>query len=163
MSKPDSDHATGTVGGAVSGNESSHAADSSDDSSTAELLHRLAVASLIGLLVLCVLWEFVLAPLRPGGSWMVIKALPLLLPLSGTIRRNIYTMQWASMMILLYFTEGVVRAWSERGMSQLLASLEILFATAFFFCAIFFLRPYKRAAKKLAIEAIQKAAATDER
>ena len=123
-----------------------------------DLLHRLAVASLLGLLVLCLLWELVLAPLRPGGSWMVIKALPLLLPLSGTIRRNIYTMQWASMMILLYFTEGVVRAWSERGTSQLLASPEILFSTLFFFCAIFFLRPYKRAAKQLASEAIQKAA-----
>lgn len=128
---------------------------------TPDLLHRLAVASLIGLLVLCVLWELVLAPLRPGGSWMVIKALPLLLPLSGTIRRNVYTMQWASMMILLYFTEGVVRAWSEHGMSQLLASVEILFSTVFFFCAIFFLRPYKRAAKKLASETIQKAATTD--
>ncbi len=129
---------------------------------TPDLLHRMAVASLIGLIVLCALWELVLAPLRPGGSWMVIKALPLLLPLSGTIRRNIYTMQWASMMILLYFTEGVVRAWSERGMSQLLASVEILLSTVFFFCAIFFLRPYKRAAKQMANEAIQKAAATDE-
>jgi uncharacterized membrane protein len=129
---------------------------------TPDLLHRMAVASLIGLIVLCALWELVLAPLRPGGSWMVIKALPLLLPLSGTIRRNIYTMQWASMMILLYFTEGVVRAWSERGMSQLLASVEILLSTVFFFCAIFFLRPYKRAAKQMASEAIQKAAATDE-
>ncbi len=129
---------------------------------TPDLLHRVAVASLIGLMVLCVLWELVLAPLRPGGSWMVIKALPLLLPLSGTIRRNIFTMQWASMMILLYFTEGVVRAWSERGMSQLLASLEIVLSTIFFFCAIFFLRPYKRAAKQLASEAIQKASATDE-
>jgi uncharacterized membrane protein len=168
MTQPDSDHpagaadAAGTAGGTTSGNDASHASDSAHAFSTADLLHRLAVASLIGLLVLCVLWEFVLAPLRPGGSWMVIKALPLLLPLSGTIRRNVYTMQWASMMILLYFTEGVVRAWSERGMSQLLASLEILFATVFFFCAIFFLRPYKRAAKKLASEAIKKAAATDE-
>ena len=61
------------------------------------------------------------------------------------------------MMILLYFTEGVVRAWSENGTSQLLASLEILFSIVFFFCAIFFLRPYKRAAKQLATEAIQKA------
>lgn len=129
---------------------------------SSKLLHRLAVTSLIGLLVLCVLWELVLAPLRPGGSWMIIKALPLLLPLSGTLRRNIYTMQWASMMILLYFTEGVVRAWSERGMSQWLAGLEILFSTVFFFCAIFFLRPYKRAAKQLATETLQKAAARDE-
>lgn len=121
-------------------------------------LHRTASVSLVLLIVLCVLWELVLAPLRPGGSWMVIKALPLLAPLPGTLRRNVYTMQWASMMILMYFTEGVVRAWSETGPSQWLAFGEILLSTTYFFCAIFFLRPYKQQAKRLAREAIEKAA-----
>ncbi len=126
-------------------------------------LHQLSVASLVGLVALCVLWELVLAPLRPGGSWMVIKALPLLAPMAGTIRRNVYTMQWASMMILLYFTEGVVRAWSERGLSQGLAAAEIVLSSVYFFCAIFFLRPYKREAKRLARQAIEKAAEVEER
>ncbi len=126
-------------------------------------LHQLSVASLVGLVARCVLWELVLAPLRPGGSWMVIKALPLLAPMAGTIRRNIYTMQWASMMILLYFTEGVVRAWSERGLSQGLAGAEIALSSIYFFCAIFFLRPYKREAKRLARQAIEKAAEVEER
>ncbi len=126
-------------------------------------LHQLASASLILLIVLCVLWELVLAPLRPGGSWMVLKALPLLSPLPGTLRRNVYTMQWASMMVLMYFTEGVVRAWSEQGLSQLLAGGEILFSTLYFFAAIFFLRPYKREAKRLAHEALQRAAEPHER
>jgi uncharacterized membrane protein len=126
-------------------------------------LHQLSVASLFGLIALCVLWELVLAPLRPGGSWMVIKALPLLAPMAGTLRRNIYTMQWASMLILLYFTEGVVRAWSERGLSQALAGVEIALSLVYFFCAIFFLRPYKREAKRLAREVIEKAAETQER
>ena len=126
-------------------------------------LHQLSIASLVGLVALCVLWELVLAPLRPGGSWMVIKALPLLAPMAGTIRRNIYTMQWASMMILLYFTEGVVRAWSERGLSQGLAGVEIALSAIYFFCAIFFLRPYKREARRLAREAIEKAAEMQER
>ncbi len=121
-------------------------------------LHRLASVSLVLLIVLCVLWELVLAPLRPGGSWMVIKALPLLAPLRGTLRRDVYTMQWASMMILMYFTEGVVRAWSETGPSQWLAFGEIMLSTTYFFCAIFFLRPYKQQAKRLAREAIDKAA-----
>ena len=125
---------------------------------TQHRLHHIASASLILLIVLCVLWELVLAPLRPGGSWMVIKALPLLAPLSGTLRRNVYTMQWASMMVLMYFTEGVVRAWSEQGLSQLLAGAEILFSTVYFFAAIFFLRPYKREAKRIAQEALQRAA-----
>ena len=121
-------------------------------------LHQLASGSLVLLIVLCIAWELVLAPLRPGGSWMVIKALPLFAPLAGTLRRNVYTMQWASMLVLMYFAEGVVRTWSERGMSQALAGLEIVFSTVFFFCAIFFLRPYKQAAKQLASDAIRKAA-----
>ncbi len=123
-------------------------------------LHQLASGSLVLLIVLCIAWELALAPLRPGGSWMVIKALPLFAPLAGTLRRNVYTMQWASMLVLMYFAEGVVRAWSERGMSQALAALEILFSTVFFFCAILFLRPYKQAARQLASDAIRKAAAT---
>ena len=121
-------------------------------------LHLISSISLVLLIVLCILWELVLAPLRPGGSWMVIKVLPLFAPLTGTLKKNVYTLQWASMFILLYFTEGVVSAWSEQGMSQLLAGLEILFSTTFFMCAIFFLRPYKQAAKQLASEAIRKAA-----
>lgn len=121
-------------------------------------LHLISSISLVLLIVLCILWELVLAPLRPGGSWMVIKVLPLFAPLAGTLKKNVYTLQWASMFILLYFTEGVVRAWSEHGVSQLLAGLEILFSTTFFMCAIFFLRPYKQAAKQLASEAIRKAA-----
>ena len=121
-------------------------------------LHQLASGSLVLLIVLCIAWELVLAPLRPGGSWMVIKALPLFAPLAGTLRRNVYTMQWASMLVLMYFAEGVVRTWSERGMSQAMAALETVFSTVFFFCAIFFLRPYKKAAKQLASEAIRKAA-----
>ena len=123
-------------------------------------LHQLASGSLVLLIVLCIAWELVLAPLRPGGSWMVIKALPLFAPLAGTLRRNVYTMQWASMLVLMYFAEGVVRTWSERGMSQAMAALEIVFSAVFFFCAIFFLRPYKQAAKQLASEAIRKAATT---
>ena len=123
-------------------------------------LHQLASGSLVLLIALCIAWELVLAPLRPGGSWMVIKALPLFAPLAGTLRRNVYTMQWASMLVLLYFAEGVVRTWSERGMSQAMAALEIVFSAVFFFCAIFFLRPYKQAAKQLASEAIRKAATT---
>jgi len=68
-------------------------------------LHQLASGSLVLLIVLCIAWELVLAPLRPGGSWMVIKVLPLFAPLAGTLRRNVYTMQWASMLVLMYFAE----------------------------------------------------------
>ena len=128
---------------------------------TQQRLHLISSISVVLLIGLCILWELVLAPLRPGGSWMVIKVLPLFAPLSGTLKKNVYTLQWASMFILLYFTEGVVRAWSDHGLSQILAGLEVLFSTTFFVCAIFFLRPYKKAAKNLASDAIRKAANPD--
>jgi uncharacterized membrane protein len=44
------------------------------------------------------------------------------------------------MFILLYFTEGVVRAWSDVGLSAQLALLELLFTLLFFVCAIFYAR-----------------------
>ena len=104
------------------------------------LLRRAASAALIGLIVLCLAWELWLAPLRPGGSLIALKALPLLLPLRGILRGDRYTYQWASMLILAYFAEGVTRAWSERGASQLLAGAEILLSVAFFAATVAYAR-----------------------
>ena len=118
-----------------------------------------AISSLIGLIVLGIVWEMWLAPLRPGGSWMVLKVVPLLIPLRGVIKRDVYTLQWSSMMILVYFAEGIVRATSDRlPLSALLGWIETLLVVIYFFAAIYYLKPYKKAAKKLAREAIEKAA-----
>lgn len=116
-----------------------------------------AVISLVALIGLCVAWELYLAPLRPGGSWLVLKVVPLLLPLRGVLKRNIYTMQWSSMLILLYVAEGIVRGTSDKDPSATLGWVEVGLAWAFFFCTILYLRPYKQAAKKLAEQVIQKA------
>ena len=97
-------------------------------------------ASLIALIFLCVAWELWLAPVRAGGSALVLKALPLLLPLFGVLRGKRYTYQWSSMLILAYFTEGVVRAWSERGAAQALAFAEIMLSMVFFTAAICYAR-----------------------
>lgn len=97
-------------------------------------------ASLILLIFLCLAWELWLAPLRPGGSSLAFKALPLLFPLFGILRGKRYTYQWAPMLILAYFTEGVVRAWSESGPSQQLAAAEIVLSLAFFIAANFYAR-----------------------
>lgn len=111
------------------------------------LLYRLSIVSLLALIVLSIAWEWFLAPLRPGGSWLIIKFLPLLLPLRGMLTRNRYTMQWSSMLILLYFTEGIVRATSDRAPSSWLAWCEVALTLLFFFATIFYLRPYKRRAR----------------
>jgi uncharacterized membrane protein len=121
-------------------------------------LHAASVGSLLTLIALCIAWEWALAPLRPGGSWLVLKVLPLLLPLRGVIKRDVYTMQWSSMLILLYFTEGVVRGFSDRSaFSAMLGLIEAGLAFLFFLCTVFYLMPYKKAARNLARQAIQKA------
>lgn len=99
-----------------------------------------AGASLIALIFVCLAWEGRIAPLKPEGSLLILKALPLLLPLPGILHGKRYTYQWASMFILLYFTEGIVRAWSDKGASAQLAAIEMLLSLAFFTFAIFYAR-----------------------
>ena len=102
--------------------------------------HLAACASLVALIFLCLAWELWLAPLRPGGSYLALKALPLVLPLIGIIAGQRRTYQWSSMFVLAYFTEGVVRAWSERGWSQALAGIEIALSVTFFAAAVAYSR-----------------------
>lgn len=122
------------------------------------IIHRGAVVSLIALIVLCIAWEMVLAPIRPNGSWLVLKVIPLLIPLRGILKRDLYTMQWSSMLILLYFAEGIVRGMSDVGLSATLGWIEVALVLAFFICVIAYLRPYKKAAKALTKQALKKAA-----
>lgn len=123
--------------------------------------HMGAIGSLVLLILWLVAWETVVAPLHPGGSWLALKAVPLLIPLGGVIKRDIYTLQWSSMVILLYFTEGVVRAWSDRApLSQMMAWGEIALVCIYFACALLFLRPYKKAAKRIAKELLEKVNST---
>lgn len=108
------------------------------DLSMMKFLRIGAGISLIALIFLCLAWESVLAPLKPGGSLLMLKAVPLLLPLFGILKGRRYTYQWAGMLILLYFTEGVVRAWSDVGVSRQLALIEVVLSLLFFLCAIFY-------------------------
>ncbi len=105
-----------------------------------DVLQWTASVSLIGLIMLSVLWEGWLAPLRPGGSALIFKVIPLMFPLFGILHGKRYTYQWSSLMILLYFAEGAVRAWSDHGLSQRLAGLEVLLTVIFFMAAIFYAR-----------------------
>lgn len=110
----------------------------------ARLLNRGAAASLVALIALCIAWEWRLAPLHPGGSTLVLKALPLLLPLSGILRGRRYTHQWASLLSLAYVMEGIVRATTESGLRRWLAVAEIALALALFGCAALYARLTRR-------------------
>jgi uncharacterized membrane protein len=124
---------------------------------TQKLFHGGAIASLIWLIGWLVAWEIWVAPLHPSGSLLALKALPLLVPLRGVIKRDLYTLQWSSMVILIYFAEGAVRAWSDtQELSRLMALGEVALVCVYFACALLYLRPYKKAAQRMAKELLDK-------
>jgi uncharacterized membrane protein len=92
------------------------------------------------LILLCLAWELWLAPLRPGGSWLALKALPLALPLGGILAGKRYTYQWSSMLILAYVAEGATRAWADTGWSRNLAVVELFSSLVFFAAAVTYAR-----------------------
>ena len=99
-----------------------------------------ACATLVALILLGIAWELVLAPLKPGGSWLVLKVAPLLVPLFGVLHAKRYTFQWSTLLIWLYVAEGVTRAISDRGLSATLAAVEAALSLAYFAAAVTFLR-----------------------
>ena len=109
-------------------------------------LRLIAGASLVALIALCLAWELWLAPLRPGGSLIALKALPLALPLPGILSGRRYTFQWSSMLILAYFAEGATRAWADHGVARTLAFGEVALSLAFFAAAVSYARLTRAAA-----------------
>ncbi|MCB6182837.1 DUF2069 domain-containing protein [Leeia sp. TBRC 13508] len=112
------------------------------------IAYYLTNAGLFGLILLCLLWELWLAPIKPGGSLLVLKALPLLFPLRGLLKGSLYTHKWMTMFILMYFTEGVMRAWSDKGLSQILAGIEVFLCVLVYIASIMFIRKVREARKQ---------------
>jgi uncharacterized membrane protein len=101
------------------------------------ITRSLAVGSLLGLIVLGLAWELFLAPLRPGGSSLALKVLPLCVPLVGLLKNRMYTYRWVSLLVWIYFTEGAVRAYSDKAPGNYLAMIEVLLClTLFVACAL---------------------------
>lgn len=111
------------------------------------LSRGLATASLLGLIVLGLAWELWLSPLRPGGSWLALKVLPLCIPLAGLLKNRMYTYRWVSLLVWIYFVEGVVRASTETGASAWLAMLEILLSLSLFSACVMHIRLRLKAAR----------------
>jgi uncharacterized membrane protein len=103
--------------------------------STVVWTRALAVSSVLALIVLGLAWELWLAPTGRGSlAW---KVLPLAIPLAGLMKNRMYTYRWVSLLVWLYFTEGVVRATSDQGPSVPLAALEVLLCLLLFTaCAV---------------------------
>ena len=107
---------------------------------TSQHYRIFASSSLIALIFLCLAWEGWLAPLRPGGSWMTLKAAFLLIPLFGILRGKRYTYKWLALFIQFYLLEGLTRATSDVGLSRWLAAGETLLAVILFGALVLFLR-----------------------
>jgi len=106
---------------------------------------RWSILAWIALIGLGLAWELVLAPLRPGGSWLALKVMPMLLPLPAMLRGSAYAMQVALFIVMLNVLEGAARLF-EPAPGAWLAGLELLLAIFFFVTAIVYLRPMKLAA-----------------
>ena len=117
---------------------------STPPTATVQLSRALAVSSLVALIVLCLAWELWLAPLRPGGSWLALKVLPLCLPIAGLLKNRMYTYRWVSLVVWLYFTEGVVRAWGDRAPGNYLALAEVALCLVLFAACLLHVRTRQR-------------------
>ena len=119
---------------------------------TASRYQLIASISLISLIFLCLAWEGWLAPLRPGGSWLVLKGAFLLIPLFGILRGKRYTYKWLSLFIQFYLLEGLTRATSDSGLSQWLAMGETLLATIVFVMTILYIRATRQPKEEMAAQ-----------
>ena len=119
----------------------------------------VAVGSLMALIALCLAWELWLAPLRPRGSWLALKALPLCIPLAGLLRNRMYTYRWVSLMIWLYFCEGVVRAWGDPPPIRYYAIAEIVLCLVLFVSCSLHVRLRFRAARSFFANVLKENAA----
>ncbi len=120
---------------------------------TASRYQFITCASLIALIFLCLGWELWWAPLRPGGSWLVLKAVFLLAPLFGILRGKRYTYKWLSLFIQFYILEGLTRATSDHGLSQQLAIAESVLAIIIFVSVILYVRATRQAPEEKAAPA----------
>lgn len=101
----------------------------------------------VALVVLTLLWDGYFVPLETGRVLLAVKLLPLLLPLRGIWSGRIYTYQYCSMLVLAYFTEGVMRLWDTVVLSRWLAAAEIVFSLVFFVACLVYLKQFKRPKK----------------
>mgnify|MGYP001433735340 CR=1 FL=1 len=113
----------------------------SQPSARVQKLRALSLALLLALIALCLGWELFWAPLRPGGSTLFIKALPLCFALPGLYRHRLYTYRWLSLLVWAYVAEGGVRLWSDLlPASRALAWGELFLSVALFACLSMYIR-----------------------
>jgi uncharacterized membrane protein len=98
----------------------------------------IGIACLLGLIALGLVWELHLVPARPGASWLALKVIPLAAALTGFFSGKRYTFQWMSLLVWIYFTEGIVSATSSSGAASVVGWIETALTVALFIaCAVY--------------------------
>ncbi|OYT93509.1 MAG: hypothetical protein CFE43_01900 [Burkholderiales bacterium PBB3] len=127
-------------------------APNSPQAQTINRIRWLAFTSTLALIALGIAWELVWAPVRPGGSTLVLKVLPLCFTLTGLWMNRMYTYRWLSLLVWLYFTEGVVRAYSDKAPGNYLALAEVALSVVIFVACVLHVRLRQRYAKDAALK-----------
>ena len=108
-----------------------------------QALRAASVLLLLALIALDLAWELWLAP--TGRKTLVIKVLPLLLPVAGLLKHRLYTYRWLSLLVWLYVAEGMVRGYAAPPLTQALAWGEAALAVALFAVCAGYVRARLRA------------------
>ncbi|MCX7946175.1 MAG: DUF2069 domain-containing protein [Hydrogenophilus sp.] len=100
-----------------------------------------AIALTLG--VVCVVWEGWGAPIRAGGSWLVVKALPLAFWFPGLVKGRLRSAQWTALGCSGYLLEAATRAFEPMPVRGW-ALAEGVLSVALFGAAVMVVRTYPR-------------------
>jgi len=107
---------------------------------------RIATLSAFALFVLCLVWELSAVPEHVDGTWLWLKAVPILAVLPGLVRAKLKTLQAGLLLSMLYLMESLVRIfdpWPVRAF----AIAEGILVSIFFVAAVAVLYPLKKSAQ----------------
>lgn len=82
---------------------------------------------------------------------LALKVLPLTLPVAGLLKRRLYTYRWTSLLVWLYFAEGIVRATTESMPSAGFAMAEVLLSLSLFVACAWHVRARLRNAPAMPV------------
>ena len=107
-------------------------------------LYALTLFGYFGTLILLTAWYSWLAPatLFPTALVLIVLLVPLLFPLRGLLHGHKYTFAWSCFLALLYFTHGVMEAYSDN-LTRPLGLLEIMFSSLWFLSAMAYIKKDK--------------------
>ena len=104
-------------------------------------LYALTLTGYLGTLTLLTAWYSWIAPLTrfPKSLVLLVLVVPLLFPLRGLLHGRKYTFAWSCFLALLYFTHGVMEAYSD-AITRPLGLLEVTLSSIWFLSAMTYVK-----------------------